>query len=239
MKKYFLLLLFIPVFGLSQTKTVVNTTRVFPKGDKVSEFEKALASHAQKYHTGDWKWRVFSIETGPDAGGFNIVEGPSSWDAIDGRGNISAEHNADWNQNIAPLISDRGTSAFGEYSAELSTVELTDYSDKAVLLHLYSKPGKYGQLLEEIKKMKKVWEAGKESVAVYKSVASGSPSVTLAFRMKAGLKELAEGYRKPLAERYNAVLGAGSYEKFTQKMSDIVEKRWDELIFYDAKLSSK
>ncbi len=49
----------------------VNTNRVFAKVDKVLEFEKALATHSQKYHTGDWKWRVFEISSGPDAGGYH------------------------------------------------------------------------------------------------------------------------------------------------------------------------
>ncbi|UKJ09130.1 hypothetical protein [Solitalea lacus] len=239
MKKLFFLLLLLPVLGMSQTKNVVNTTRVFPKPDKGAEFEKALASHAQKFHTGDWRWRVFSIETGPDAGGYNIVEGPTSWDAIDGRGDISAEHMTDWNTNIAPLISDRGTSAYGVYSEELSTVALTDYTDKVSLIHLYPKPGKFPQVLEMIKSLKKMWQSGNESVAVYKSVASGPPSITIAFRMKGGLKELAEGYRKPMAERYNAANGAGSYDKFIQKVAENIDKRWDELIFYRANLSSK
>jgi hypothetical protein len=62
------------------------------KNDKVSEFEKALANHAQKYHTGDVKWRVWSIQSGPDAGGYMVTEGPNNWTALDSRGDISAEH---------------------------------------------------------------------------------------------------------------------------------------------------
>ncbi|HYK76462.1 MAG TPA: hypothetical protein VEV16_05765 [Daejeonella sp.] len=239
MKKFLLLLLFIPLVGISQTKTVVNTTRVFPKGDKVEEFSRALANHAQKYHTGDWRWRVFSIETGPDAGGYNIAEGPSTWEAIDGRKDISAEHLEDWNKNVAPLLTDRGASAFAEYDPELSTIELTDYTDKVSLFHIYPKPGKMAQLRELIKGMKKVWQAGKESVVVFESASSGEPSITLALRMKAGLKEMADGYRKPLPERYNAIYGAGAFDKYLQKFADIVEKRWEELIYYDASLSSK
>jgi len=59
MRKLFLLCMLIPLLGLSQTKNVVSIDRVFPKVDKVLEFEKALTAHAQKYHTGDWKWLVF------------------------------------------------------------------------------------------------------------------------------------------------------------------------------------
>jgi len=69
MKKIFLLFLLIPLFGMSQTKNVTNSFRVFPKPDKNAEFERGLAAHAQKYHKGNWKWRVFEIQTGQDAGG--------------------------------------------------------------------------------------------------------------------------------------------------------------------------
>jgi hypothetical protein len=75
MKKIFLLLMLCPLFGISQTKNVLNESRYFCKPDKVQEFEKALTAHAQKYHTGDWHWRVWSIESGPDAGGYMITEG--------------------------------------------------------------------------------------------------------------------------------------------------------------------
>lgn len=61
-------------------KNVIHAQRVFPKIDQVLEFEKALANHAQKFHSGDNQWRVFGIQSGPDYGGFHIVEGPKSWE---------------------------------------------------------------------------------------------------------------------------------------------------------------
>lgn len=45
----------IPLLGMAQ-KNLVSTERLFPKIDKVLEFEKALATHAQKYHKGDYSW---------------------------------------------------------------------------------------------------------------------------------------------------------------------------------------
>ena len=74
----FLLLMLIPFIGISQTKNVISTNRVFPKVDKQLEFERALGSHAQKYHTGDVKWRVFQIQSGPDSGGYHSVEEPKT-----------------------------------------------------------------------------------------------------------------------------------------------------------------
>ena len=50
MKNLLFLLLLLPVLGIGQTKTVLSSNRLFAKNDKVGEFEKALSSHAQKYH---------------------------------------------------------------------------------------------------------------------------------------------------------------------------------------------
>ena len=99
----------IPALAMGQKKNVINTNRVFPKIDKVLEFEKALAAHAQKYHTGDWKWRVYDILSGPDAGGYMVVEGPNSWDQLDSRGDISEEHRMDFIKNIAPLTTEKNS----------------------------------------------------------------------------------------------------------------------------------
>ena len=71
MRKIFLLCMLVPVLGMSQNKNIISSFRAFPKVDKVLEFEKAVAAHAQKHHTGDWKWRVWVIQSGPDANGYS------------------------------------------------------------------------------------------------------------------------------------------------------------------------
>src|SRR5436190_3590864 len=166
MRKLSLLFMLIPVLGLSQVKNVANTFRVTPKPDKIAEFEKAFAAHAQKYHTGDWKWRVFEIQSGPDAGGYHVVEGPLSWEQFDSRGNLGAEHQADWNKNVSPLTTGTGTQGFSTFNEELSTVKMTDYADKIIINHAYPKPGMINKVTDLTKQLKKVWEAGNESVAV-------------------------------------------------------------------------
>jgi hypothetical protein len=239
MRKMFALCLLLPFLGFSQVKNVVNTTRVFPKQDKLAEFDKALASHAQKYHTGDWKWRVWSIESGPDAGGYMITEGPASWEGIDGRGNLGAEHTADFEKNVAPLTIDRGGSSYAEFQEDLSTVQITDYADKIVINHMVAKPGKIAAIPEMMKKMKKAWQANGQSVAVYQSAVSGDPGYMTVFRLKAGLKELAEGYRKPMKDQYNAANGDGSWDQYLKDYADAVQSRWSELLVYKPELSSK
>jgi hypothetical protein len=239
MRKMLAAFLLIPFIGFSQVKNVLNATRVFPKAEKIAEFEKALASHAQKYHTGEWKWRVWSFESGPDAGGYMITEGPNSWDQLDTRGDLGAEHTADWDKNVAPLTLDRGSSSYTEFQADLSTVQLTDYADKILMNHMTAKPGKINAIPDLIMKLKNAWQAGDESVAVYQLVASGEPGFLTVTRLKAGLKELASGYRKPLKDRFNTANGAGSFETFQKDYAEDVENRWSELLSYKAELSSK
>ena len=239
MKKLLFLLLFIPLLGMSQTKNVLNASRYFCKPDKVQEFEKALGDHAKKYHTGDWKWRVWSIESGPDAGGYMITEGPNDWATIDGRGDISAAHQTDWNKIVAPFTTNQYSSGFYEFEADMSTVVLTDYADKIMINHITAKPGKVFAVNDLVKKLKKVWEASKESMAVYSLTASGDPGFIIVSRLKAGLKELAEGYRKPMNERYNEVYGAGAWEAYLKDYAESVERRWSELLVYKPGLSSK
>jgi hypothetical protein len=239
MRKIFLLFMLVPLLGISQTKNVVNSTRAFPKVDKVLEFEKALTAHAQKYHTGDWKWRVFEIQSGPDAGGYQTTEGPSSWEAIDGRGNLGTEHNNDWNKNVAIYLTDRGGSSYGVFQDTLSTVALTDWADKISITHIFPKIGWGNKIREMIVSSKPAWQAGGESIAVYVASSSGPAQYTIVTRYKQGLKERAMGFIKPFKDRYEAIHGADSYDGYLEIVRNYISDAWSELLFYRADLSSK
>ncbi len=239
MRKLILVLIALPFFSFAQEKNVVSASRYFPKQDKVAAFEKALAAHDQKYHTGTWKWRVFTIESGPDAGGYHVVEGPMSWNDLDTRGDLGKAHQADFNMNIAPLLTDRGSSSYSVYRADLSTIALTDYSNKIAILHIFPKPG-YGSDLEDaIKNLKKMWDASGQTIVVYESSSSGPQQYTIVTRYKQGLKERNTGFRKPMKERYIQANGANSWDDFIKGQKNAVDHSWSELLFYHAELSSK
>lgn len=239
MKNIFLLLLLIPFIGLSQAKNVISTSRFFPKVDKQLEFEKALANHAQKYHTGDVKWRVFLIQSGPDAGGYHIVEGPKTWESEDSRGDINEAHNNDWHKSVTIYLTDRSSNGYSVYIDSLSTVAVGDYSDKVQVTHLYPKPGCGAKVFAMIRQLKKVWAADASTVAVYESNGSGEPQYALARRYKQGLKEKTEGFRKPFSETYEKIYGKGTWALFNDDVKEYVKEQWNELIFYRADLSSK
>lgn len=239
MKKIFLFIILSPLLGLSQTKNVISTNRIFPKTDKLEECNKAIASHAQKYHTGNWKWRVYDILSGPDAGGLMVVEGPNSWTDLDTRGDISAEHTADYAKNVSPLTTDKGDELYGEYKAELSTVQLTEFTNKIAITHVFLKPGYTGDYEALLKKMKKVWEAAGQTVAVYASSSSGPQQYLIVFRYKTGWKERDMSGMKPLPERYEAVNGENTFQNYLEGVRKMVDKSWGEMLEYNADISSK
>lgn len=239
MRKVFLICLLIPVIGMGQTKNVINFFRIFAKPEKGTELEKKLTEHALKFHSGNWKWRVFEIQTGPDAGGYQVIEGPLSWAEFDARGDLGSEHLAHWNNMVMPLTTGGGTQAYATFLEELSTVQLTDYADKIVINHMFPKPGMVIRMKDMIANLKKAWQAGNESVAVYEASYSGAPQISTVTRLKAGLKELDEAFRKPLSERYNAANAPSTWDDFLKEYGNCVEKRWSEMLLYRPELGSK
>ena len=104
---------------------------------------------------------------------------------------------------------------------------------------MYPKPGMINGAVDLVKKMKKVWTDGNENVAVYTASVSGDPQIVTVTRLKDGLKELADGYRKSMPERYNAAYGAGAWEGYLADYAKCVDRRWNELLYLRADLSSK
>ncbi len=239
LKTIFLLLLVIPFMVIGQNKNVISTNRVFPKVDKQLEFEKALGTHSQKHHTGDVKWRVFQIQSGPDAGGYHIVEGPKSWESEDSRGDINEAHNNDWHKGVTPFLTDKGSSGYSVYIDSLSTVAIGDYSDKVQVTHIYPKMGSSYRVATLLKNLKVAWAADGSTVAVYESNGSGNAQFAIARRYKQGLKEKEAGFRKPLGETYEKIHGKGSWAIYGDIAKEHIDDQWSELLFYRADLSSK
>ena len=239
MKHFLLLFMLIPIMGMSQTKNVLTTHRVFPKIDKVLEFEKALATHAQKYHTGDVKWRVFEIQSGPDMGGYHITEGPNSWEGLDTRGNLGDEHNIDWHKNVAMYLTDKQSATYSVYEDTLSTVAVGDYSDKIQIDHVYPKVGSADQVRKILAQRRKVWQSNGLSVAVYSINASGPSQFAVVTRYKQGLKEKTSGFRKPFKTTYEGIFGEDTFEDHLQSLRQYTNEVWSEMLFIRKDLGSK
>lgn len=232
-------LLVVPIIAIGQKKNVISTHRVFPKVDKVLEFEKALANHAQKYHKGDVAWRVFEIQSGPDFGGYHITEGPNSWDGLDTRGNLGDDHNLDCHKSIATHLTDRQSASFAVYQDSLSTVGIGDHSDKINITHVFPKAGMDRHVRDIIKRLRKVWVDNGVTRAVYALNFSGPSQYALVTRYKQGLKEKEEGFRKPGKELYEKIHGDDSYNLNLDDINKYTEESWSELLYLKMDLSSK
>jgi hypothetical protein len=239
MRKLFLCWLLLPLIGTGQTKNVVSTFRAFPKPDKITEFEKALTAHAQKFHTGEWKWHTYEILSGPDAGGYHVNEGPNTWAQLDDRKDISKEHVMDWNSTISPLTTGQGSQGYMVYREDLSSVPLQEYAEKAAVIHVFPKQGWSDTIAALIKKVKVVWQKSNEPVAVYQTSGSGPMQYLLVFRYKTGWKERDPSFRKPFMERYKAEYNESGYKDYMAALQQYTEKSWAELVSYRADLSSK
>jgi arginyl-tRNA--protein-N-Asp/Glu arginylyltransferase len=146
---------------------------------------------------------------------------------------------ADWNKNVAPFLSEKYSSMYSEYQEDFSTVALGDYSDKIAINHIFPKPGCTDKVEELLKKIKKAWTAGNQTVAVYTSSSSGPTQYSLVTRYKQGLKERDKNFRKPFKERFEATNGEGSYENYLESVSRYTDHSWSELLFLRPELSSK
>lgn len=239
MRKMLFLLLALPFAGLTQTKNVINVSRYFPKSGKWQAFEKAVSAHAKKYHKDDFSWRVYTIETGPDAGGYMIVEGVSNWANIDGRGDLGAAHTTDWETTVQPLLQDKFSTMYLTYRTDLSTTPLTAYTEKISINHWFVRPGFRGEVLDNINAYKKLWEADGSKMAVYESSISGKPQFAIVNRYTNGLKERDEVNATPFEQRFEKANGAGSFKKWVDNMKAGVEDQWTELLYGKPELGSK
>ena len=239
MKKLIILFLLLPSLAFTQNKIVLNTFRVFPIPGKAIEFKRALIAHVSRFHTTEKKWRIFEIMSGPDAGAFHFVEGPSTWDEIEKAPVNTDQHTTDWDKTVEVFIEKTTNVGFSVYQENLSSAKLTEYANNIVLTHMYPKPGMVGKANEMLAKMKKVNEMGGESVAVFNVLLSGDPQMVSSRRLKNGLKDMEPIPGKSTEDRWREAFGANSWSDYMADYANIYERRWTELLTFRADLSSK
>ncbi|MES2794696.1 MAG: hypothetical protein V4683_01955 [Bacteroidota bacterium] len=238
-RKLIVICLLAPFMAFSQGKNLMNVSKVFPKMDKMAEFEKALTSHSQKYHTGEAKWRVYQIMSGPDAGGYMIAEGPSDFAGMDSRGDLGAEHTADYAKNVAIHMTDKYSSDYLMFQDTLSTVGLGNFSDKITISHWYPKFGQNAKVFDGILALKKGWKQGGLTVAVYRTVNSGNARFSMVYRLKNGFKDLATGGPSAAKRRYEAANGEDSYDNYVGLLQEHTANYWSEMLTLRPDLGSK
>lgn len=230
MRKTLFFLLALPLLGFAQTKNLISTSRYFPKAGKWQAFEKALSAHAKTYHKNDFAWRVYTIDTGPDAGGYMVVEGPNNWGSVDTRGDLGAAHTSDWETTVQVLLQDNFSSTYYEYREDMSTAPMVQYAANISIQHLFPNPGYRGEAIENIKASKKLWEADGLNVAVYDVSLSGQPQFAIVTRYVDGLKKRDLVNPVPFSQRFNKANGEGSFDKWVKIYKEAISNQWSELL---------
>ena len=250
MKKFVCLIvsLLVPLFAFAQDakketstapkKTTLNIYRVWVKDGHTDAFKAAVTAHAQKFHSGNWKWRVSEVLSGPDGSSFQIAEGPNSWTDLEGRGDLGAEHQKDYDTNIAPHVEKTSPDSFITYQESVSTTGAANWSNKSLITSIYYKPGKSGAVLALLKNYKSVWEKIGYNVVVWSASNSGEPRYIIVRRLKNGWKDLDEG-GPTFRESFDAVHGAGAFDRGQEELSRSVDRSVGEMIEFKPELSSK
>lgn len=223
----------------SQDKAVLSTYRISPKPGKDAALRKAIASHVAKYHTGNWKWRVFGVLSGADEGSYQLNEGPNSWTDLEGRKELSEEHTKDYETNILPLVEKTTPNLFLTYQRQISSDSAIGPLKKALLRHYYLKPGKGQRLMSSMAQFKKVWDKLGLKVAAWGSFYSGQPELVIAYRLPNGFVDLERPMGKEIREAFDEMEGTGAYARYLEDLDQYVERLDEEVIELLPELSSK
>ena len=223
----------------AQDKSTLSTYRVSPKPGKDAALKKALADHVAKFHTGNWKWRVFSVLSGSDEGSYQLNEGPNSWTALEGRQDLSEEHTRDYETNILPLVEKSTPNAYLLLRREFSTDSVSNTFKKALLRHFYTKPGRGLRFAEALGIWKKVWEKLGLKVTVWSSFYSGEPRWVIASRLPKGFVDLEQPMGKVFASTYDEIAGPGAYGRYLDDLGQNISRVDEEIIQLLPELSSK
>jgi hypothetical protein len=223
----------------AQDKTTMTSDRIKPRPGKDAALKKAIAEHAAKYHTGNWKWRVFSILSGPDAGGYMINEGPNTWSTLEDRGDISDEHMRHYESTVVPLVESNGSSMFLVFQKDLSADSSGGKFKKALLRHVFPKPGKAVRFAEYLKTWKAVWQKLHLQVVVWQSFYSGQPQYVVSSRLGQGFVDLEQPMGKALREGFDEVAGTGAYARYLDDLDKYVDRIDEEIVELLPDVSSK
>jgi hypothetical protein len=223
----------------AQEKSTLSTYRVSPKPGKDLALKKAIADHVAKYHTGNWKWRVFKILSGPDEGSYQMNEGPNTWTTVEGRQDISEEHMRDYETNITPLVEKSTPHAYLILRREFSTDSVSNTFKKALLRHFYPRPGRGLRLMEALANWKKVWDKLGLKVTVWSSFYSGEPRWVIATRLQKGFVDLEQPMAKVLATTYDEIAGLGAYGRYLDDLGQNISRIDEEVIELLPEVSSK
>ena len=228
-------MLLLPLLAVSQNSgeyTVLENVMITPNPTQISQFEVGLAAHNKKYHgDGAYGARVYWISSGPNAGSYMWVMGPTTWAAMDTRPAQVDGHDADWNKNVAAYAMPQGNTSYWKFNAEMSRFA-KDFTLKNLLLDTYDvKRGKMKEAMALVDKIGKVYaqKLPNEIYGIYtnefSSTKEGKDLTVVSFFDKMGWI----GENNGMDKKFDEVHGKGSWDKFLKDWYDVTEGGESEL----------
>ncbi|WP_235003984.1 hypothetical protein [Aequorivita lipolytica] len=243
MRKLIFTMLLLPLLAISQNSTeygVLENVMITPNPSQLSQFEAGLAAHNKKYHgNGAYGARVYWISSGPNAGSYMWVMGPTPWSAMDARPAQVDGHDADWNKNVAAYAMPQGNTTYWKFNAEMSRFS-KDFTLKNLLLDTYDvKRGKMKEAMALVEKIGKVYaqKLPNEIYGIYtnefSSTKEGKDLTVVSFFDKMGWISEDNGMDK----KFDEVHGKGSWDKFLEDWYDVTDGGETELWIFRPELS--
>jgi hypothetical protein len=138
-----------------------------------------------------------------------------------------------------PLVEKSTPNAFLILRREFSTDSVGNTFKKALLRHLYPKPGRGIRVAASLGIWKKVWEKVGVKVTVWSSFYSGEPRWVIAARLGKGFVDLEQPMGKAMADAYDEIAGAGAYARSLDDLGLNVSRIDEEIIELRPELGSK
>ncbi|MGK7370577.1 MAG: hypothetical protein ACNS64_10205, partial [Candidatus Halalkalibacterium sp. M3_1C_030] len=186
--------------------------RLTTENDKVRQFETAWTSHNQKFHQ-DSPVYAFYLESGPNSGTYQGVEGPMTWT---GHENVeyTDAHGKDWLDNVNPLLVGPMHVEWWSHMSKYAQNVSEEPVETSIVTVYHIKNGettRFMRLLDD-------WlEANNEQghdgrYNVYQRQLHGQPQIAIVSSLDRGLAELDE--TNDLRQRYIDTHGEGMWQLF-------------------------
>ena len=246
MKQLFCLLLCaatVSVFG--QGSTLYRVNMVTPKAGMKTAFETSWKMHLDKFHKTTDKRTVYEVTSGPESGGYVIVEGPVSYADMDKALPNANEHGLDLEKNFTPKLEPGSGNGLYRWADTLSYHGDTK-ADKILVTVTVLKDGKAGEVMTEMRRTALIAEKIKSPLSynvMVKQFAGSSPTIVTLRNLKNGFKELETDYYKMAPDAfknaYIADYGQEAWDKRLKLLVDNVVSREQHFEKLRADLSSK
>lgn len=246
MKKVVLsIVLCLPLALLAQAtpEMIFSQVMLTPKPDKIAEFEAGISAHNKKFHSeGLQGATVYWIANGKNSGKYIWNTGPMPWAALDTEHPDKANHEGDWNKNVAPFTNGNDEAFF--FTADFANSNFSkDFTQKNLSVFMLDiKRFKNREFMELMKKVRKVY-AEKMPERIYGVYHNAMPSNDdRAFERDLGWVEFFDsmgifGEDDKFSQYYEEVYGANTFLDFVKAFENVTNGDMMEIWNFRADLS--